>query len=173
MPKRSIDDKKLLELNSEGLDQKTIAVRLGCTASGVSRRLKVLAKRNRPLPASFDFLPDKMQRFVLAKAEGKSNTDAAMVSYDCKDRASAKTIGLRLNNSPDIQQAITDVMDSEGIDRRYLVKRLATHVDSNEPNVSLRAVDMGLRLHDSYPATKNINLNINTDIHPVDLSRYL
>jgi hypothetical protein len=30
-----------------------------------------------------------------------------------------------------------------------------------------------LKLHDAYPVEKRMNLNIEVDIHPVDLSEYL
>jgi hypothetical protein len=47
-------------------------------------------------------------------------------------------------------------------------------MEHNDPTVSLRALDMGFKLADDYPATKSMNLNVNADIlHPVDLSKYL
>lgn len=62
-------------------------------------------------------------------------------------------------------------MNDEGIDRRYLVKRLGKHIDSDEPNISLKGVEMGLKLHGEL-ANRNVNINLNVDCDPVDLSMF-
>ena len=72
----------------------------------------------------------------------------------------------------DVREAIDVLMQETGLTRRHLISRLKQHTDHDDPAVSLRAVDMGLKLTDSYPATKNVNLNANMDITPVDLTRY-
>lgn len=170
MRKPTIDNQAVWQLYQDGLTQREISKRLGCTEAAISKKIKVLKKRNAPLPESFEFLPDKVRGYVLAKAEGKNNIDAVFASHDAvTTRASAKTIATRLNSQPEVQQAITDIMNSEGIDRRYLVQKLGKHINSDEPNISLRGVEMGLKLHGEL-VNRNVNINVNVDCDPVDLS---
>lgn len=166
---RKIDDEKLLQLNAEGVEGKAIAERFGVSPAAVSKRLKRLTR-----PPVFDNLTGKEERFVMEIAAGKNQTQAAMSAFNVGSLDSAKTIGSRLMKDADIQEAITAVMEAEGLTRRYLVAKLKGHVDNAvDPSVSLRAVDMGLKLHDAYPATKNKNFNVDVSIDPVDLSKYL
>ena len=72
----------------------------------------------------------------------------------------------------DIQLAIASIMEQEGLSRTRLITRLKHHVDSGDANVSLRAVEMGLKLHDSFPAARNMVLNATIDVSPLDLSKY-
>lgn len=172
MAGRKIDDNELLRLISTGMEQQAIAQHFGVSAAAISKRLKHL-RQMEARPAVLDKLTPKEQRFVIEVASGKSQTQAAIAAFNVGTMDSAKTIGSRLARDPDIQEAITAVMESEGLDRTHLVRRLKTHVDNDrDPNVSLRAVDMGLKLHDAYPASKSMNMNINADVDPVDLSLF-
>jgi hypothetical protein len=161
------------QLYQEGIAQQEIAKRMECTEACISIKLKMLKKRYAPMPESYEFLPEKIKKFVLAKAEGKTNIDAVFESHEVTSRESAKTIGTRLNGRADVQQAIADIMNSEGVTRHKLVRKLSTHIDSDEPNISLRGVEMGLKLHGELITSKNLNVNLNVDCHPVDLGRYL
>lgn len=162
-PVKKIDDALLLQMVEEGKEQKDIAAHFGVSPAAVCKRLKKLSR-----PKALENLTAKEERFVVEIARGENQTQAAMKAFDVGSLDSAKTIGCRLMKDPDIQEAITAVMESEGLDRRYLVKKLKSHVDAPDPSVSLRAVDLGFKLHDAYPANKN--LSINADIEaPVDL----
>lgn len=165
---RKIDDQKLLKLHAEGVEGKAIAERFGVSPAAVSKRLKRLTR-----PPVFDTLTGKEERFVMEIAAGKNQTQAAMSAFNVGSLDSAKTIGSRLMKDADIQEAVTVMMDKMGLDRGYLIGKLKGHVDNAvDPSVSLRAVDMGLKLHDAYPATKNMNLNVNVDCDPVDLALF-
>jgi hypothetical protein len=74
--------------------------------------------------------------------------------------------------NPDIAEAVVAIMESEGLSRRYLVKRLRSHVDAADPQASLRAVDMGMKILSMFPTEKQVRLNVNADVCPVDLSNY-
>ena len=104
--------------------------------------------------------------------QGSSQTQAAIAAFDVGSLDSAKSIGCRLMKDDDIQEAITAVMEAEGLTRRYLVHKLKSHVDSPDPQASIRAVDMGLKLHDAYPASKTKSLNVNVDVTSADISRW-
>lgn len=169
-PKKIIDE-EMLRLADLGTPQKEIATHFNVSEAAVSKRLRRL-RQIAARPAILDRLTEKEQKFVVAIAEGKSQTQAAMDSFDVSSRDSAKAIGNRLGKDPEIQEAITAILETEGLTRRYLVRKLKSHVDAFDPTVSIRAVDMGLKLHDSYPAQKRANLNMNADVSPVDLSRW-
>ena len=173
MPKKSIDDKLLLQLAGEGHGQAIIAEKLGCSVSGVSRRLAVLKKRNKPRPAELDRLPDQQQAWVLAVASGKSNTQAAMECYNCSSRGSAKSIGSEVSKLPAVQAAVAAVLADEGITRQFLARHTRRLIESEDENVASRNVALGWTLTDSMPVAKSMNVNFNMDnICPVDLSRY-
>lgn len=164
-PVKKIDDTLLLQMVEEGKEQKDIAAHFGVTPAAVCKRLKRLTR-----PKVFENLTPKEERFVIEMVKTNNQTQSALKAFSVGSLESAKSIGHRLMKDPDIKEAITAVMESEGLDRRYLVKKLKSHVDAPDPTVSLRAVDLGFKLHDVYPAPLSKNLNINADIEaPVDL----
>lgn len=167
---RKIDDKILLEMIDGGAMQTECAERFAVTPAAVCRRLKRL--RPPPLPEAVTKLTDKQAKFAVLVASGETLTQAAFDSYECGDRLAAKSIGAKLNQNPEVREAIDVLLKETGLTRRHLFTRLRQHTDHDDPAVSLRAVDMGLRLTDSYPATKSVNLNLNADVCPVDLERY-
>lgn len=95
-------------------------------------------------------LTDKQKNFALAIAEGKSQTQAAMESHDCSTLDSAKNLGSRLMARPDIQMAVADLMQEEGLTRRYRVQKLKRHIDHPDPNVSLKGLDQSWKLDGAY-----------------------
>ena len=61
---------------------------------------------------------------------------------------------------PDIQVAVADLMQQQGLTRTYRVQKLKKHVDNRDPNVSLKALDQSWKLEGAY-TEKHVNLNIN------------
>ncbi len=168
--KKIIDD-ELLKLSESGTPQKEIAAHFKVSEAAISKRLKRL-RQIATRPEILDKLTAKEERFVMEIVEGKSQTQAAIVAFDVSSLDSAKSIGCRLMKDGDIQEAITAVMETEGLTRRYLIRKLKNHVDATDPNVSIRAVDLGLKLHDVYPASKTKNMNINAEVTSADVSRW-
>jgi len=170
---RKINDKELLYMIDKNTPQKDMAAHFGVSDAAISKRLKRL-RQIATRPAILDKLTDKEQRFVAEIVSGKNQTQAALSAFNVGSMDSAKTIGCRLAKDPEIQGAITAVLESEGLSRRYLVRKLKNHVEGIDPNVSLRALDIGLKLHDAYPATttKNLNINATLDIDPVNMEKY-
>lgn len=164
---KRVNDKELLDMLASGIPQKEIAAHFGVSPPYIAKRKKQLQ-----IPAPLAVLTPKEKRFVEEIATGASQTQAALTAFDVSSRDSAKALGCTLMKNPEIQEAITFVLESEGLSRRSLVRKLKTHVDAPDPSVSLKAVDMGLKLHDAYPATKSMNINANIDIAPVDLEKY-
>jgi hypothetical protein len=169
MRARKIHDERLLELLREGKQQKQIAHIMGVSAPAICQRLKRLL----PLPDSLKSLTEKEQRFVLEKVKGKkTNTEAALLSYEAGSRESAKVIGSQLMDRPEIRKAIDDLMELKGIGREFRIEKLGQHMKNRDPNVSLKALDMGFKLANDYPAQRNINLNADLNITPVDIGRW-
>ncbi len=169
---KHIDDSILQVMIDNGEQQKVIARFFGVSEPAISKRLKRLRKQE-VHAAVFESLSEKERLFVAARVGGDNQTKAASIAFDCGSADSAKSIGYQLSKDPRIQEAIATVMNEEGLDRRYLVKRLKRHVDNQDPHVSLKSLDMSFRLTESYPATKSINLNATLEgFVPIDLSLY-
>lgn len=168
MRQRKTNDEVILKLLKEGKNQKEIASHFGCSAVAVHKRVKRLL----PPPKSLENLTEKEQRFVIEKAKGKTNTQAALASYEVSSMESAKVIGCQLMGRLEIQKAIEELMEFHGLTRSYRIGKLKTHVDNADPTVSLKALDQSWRLDGSYAPERSVSLSANIDISPVDLSKY-
>lgn len=168
---KKINDVELLKLVESGTTRKEIADRFECSQVAVSKRLAKL-RPDSIEPLKIDSLTPKEKVFVTTIVSGETQTNSALKAYDVTTRDSAKALGSTLMSNKNIKEAIAEIRERE-IPLNHLVERLKDHVDSVDPTVSIRAIDMGLKLHDAYPVEKRMNLNIEVDIHPVDLSDYL
>ena len=144
---RKTDDNIILEMIEEGHTQKAIAKHFSVSPAAISKRLKKLLGRK---PESFERLTEKQQKFALAIAEGKTQTQAALNSHECSTLDSAKNLGSQLMARPDIQTAVAELMQEEGLTRRYRVQKLRTHIDHPDPNVSLKGLDQSWKLDGAY-----------------------
>jgi len=133
---RKTDDSIIVAMLKEGKLQKEIARHFNVSPAAICKRIK----RLQPIeePESFQNLSQKEKKFALEVADGKSQTDAAMASHDVTTRDSAKAMGYQLMQKPDIQMAIADLMQQEGLSRRYRVQKLKVAIDHADPNVSLK-----------------------------------
>jgi hypothetical protein len=155
---RRTDDDTILKMKDDGKTGREIADYFGVSPAYICKRLK----RLQPLkePESFSHLTDKQKRFVLEKAEGKSNTDAAMVAFDVTSRDSAKALGHTTMKDPDIQKAISEIMADEGLTRRHIVKKLKDLVDHPDGHISAKGIDMSSKLMDLYPKEQKVTPQI-------------
>jgi hypothetical protein len=154
MRARKIDDSRLITLKNEGRLQKDIAKILGVSEPAITKRLKRLFPERYEPPRSLEVLTDKEQRFAIGKASGRTATEAALNAFECSSRQSAKAIGCQLMGKPEVQEAITDLMDQVGLTKRYRIAKLKRHVDNKvDPHVSLKALDQSFRLDGSYAPT--------------------
>lgn len=149
---RKINDEKLLQMLEKGVEQKAIASHFGVSPAAVTKRKQYL-ERTRP-PKSFEGLTEKERQFAFRMAEGKSQTMAAMETYECSSMASAKSIGSEVAKREHVQEAISDLMNQEGLTRRYRVQRLKSHVDCKDPGISLKGIDLANRMEGLYSEEK-------------------
>jgi hypothetical protein len=168
MRARKVSDEQILNLHEQGLNQSQIGEALGVSNVAIHKRLKRIL-----VMANLEKLTPKEQKFCLAVSEGKSRTQAVMEVYDVSSRDSAKALQNTLMSKPEIVESISSLMDAHGLTRSHRIKILKKHVDNEtDPNVSIRALDMTFKLDNSYPPQRNVNLNLDCNISPVDLSKY-
>jgi phage terminase small subunit len=144
-----INKEVLLEmLRAANITQNQIAVHFGVTEAAISKMKKKLLP---VVPESFASLSEKEKRFVLARVEGKTATQAALASFECGSMASAKNIGSQLVKRDDIQIAISLIMEEEGIGRRHRIRALKKHIDNqHDAQASLKGIDIANKMEGIY-----------------------
>jgi predicted transcriptional regulator len=144
---RKTDDHVILQMLNEGKKQIEIAEHFGVSPPAICKRIKRLANQ---LPESFENLTKKKQNFVLAIAEGKTQTQAALDSHECGSLDSAKNVGSQLMKQPDIQIAVSELMQEAGLTKRYRIQKLKSCIDHPDPNVILKSLDQSWKLDGAY-----------------------
>jgi hypothetical protein len=163
---RKNDDETILAMLDEGKKQKEIAEHFGVSPAAICKLVKRIVPPE--VPESFKALTVPQQKFVLGIAEGKTRTQAAADSFEVTSKASAKSIGYQAMKKPAIQVAVAELMQEQGLDRRYRVDKLKQHIDNRDPNVSLKALDQSWKLDGAY--TENHNHNFKISIHEIEQS---
>lgn len=154
---RKTDDSIILKMLEEGHTQKAVAQFFKVSPAAISKRVKRINAVLR-VEKSLEGLTDKQKNFVIAVANGESATNAALSSFDCKGRDSAKTVGKELVRRDDVNTAISVLLAEEGLTRRYRVQKLKGHVNNVDPGISLRALDQTWRLDGEYAAEKHVHV---------------
>lgn len=143
---RKINDEEMLKMLKEGKTQREVARHFKVSEPAVSKRIRRLL----PPPKSFENLTDKEQKFVREIISGRTQMQSALNSFDVNSLESAKSLGSHLMAKPDIQLAVSQIMQQEGLSKRYRVRKLKTHVDAKDPGISLKALDQSWRLDGEY-----------------------
>ena len=147
MPRpRLIDDTKMIGLYKQGKSLKDIGKELNVSSVAIHKRIKKLNLKH--LPESLEKLTHKEKSFVLAVAEGQSRTSAVMQTFDVSSRESAKALQTTLMKDPEIRLAIDDLMEMKGIGREYRIEKLKQHLEHPDPVVSLKSLDMAMKIAD-------------------------
>lgn len=163
---RKIDDTKLLEMHKAGTPQKDIAAFFQVSPAAICKRLRRLL----PKPVSLEALTEKEQRFCQEIAKGKTQTQAALASFDVSSRESAKVIGSALMSKEEIRRAVQELLERH-LPRERRIKRLADLANHADPGAALKALDIGFKLGEDYPE-KGANIENNIALLHVDLSEY-
>jgi hypothetical protein len=151
--KRKIDLNRLPELVAEGKTQAEIAKIFKVSVPAVCKALK--REQRRQLPPAMMALTVKEQAFVMAKSTGLSGSEAAMRSFDCSSRDSAKSLASDLLKKPEIQAGISEWLAWHGLDRGERAKRWVQFVNSPDPGVSMTALRETSRMGRDYPNLRN------------------
>ena len=156
---RRTDNETIRRMKAEGKTGKSIAEYFGVSVAYICKRWK----RIQPVkePEIFSSLTGKQKKFVLAKAEGKSNTNAAMEAFEVTSRDSAKALGHNLMKDPDIDRAIQEIMCEEGLTRRHVIRRLKELVDCADGNIAIKGIDVANKLSGDYaPEKRDLRLAV-------------
>lgn len=141
---RKINDEELLQLSADGMAGKDIAEIMGCSPAAISKRLAKL--RLQAPPESFSRLTAKEQKFAVALSEGKTQTQAAMESFETGSIDSAKTIGCRLAKDPDISLAVSDLLAQVGLTKRRRAERLRDMIECPDLSIVGRGLELSYKL---------------------------
>ncbi|MBS3920057.1 MAG: HTH domain-containing protein [Deltaproteobacteria bacterium] len=155
MGQRKTNDQEILRLLKEGRNQKEIAQHFGVSPVAIHKRLKRLTPP--PEMSNFNSLTQKEKKFCIAVAEGKTQTQAVLQSYDVTSRESAKVMGSQLMAKPEIQMSVTELMDYCGVNKMYRIKRLKDIIDSPDLGIAHKGLDMSFRLDGSFAAEKHLH----------------
>uniref|UniRef100_A0A7V3KMK4 Uncharacterized protein n=1 Tax=candidate division WOR-3 bacterium TaxID=2052148 RepID=A0A7V3KMK4_UNCW3 len=156
MRARKIDDSKLLALLKEGKLQKDIAREFKVSEPAITKRLRKLFPEKYQMPDEFKNLTVREKKFVLAKAQGKSNADAVIdAGYNVVDRRSAKSLGTRLMAKEEVRISIDAALNQVGLTRLYRAQKLRQFVDSIDPVIGLKALDMSMKAGGDYESNSS------------------
>ena len=126
---KKIDNEKVLEMFKAGVPQKDIAQHFNVSCPAICKKLKRLLPAPESVLDKYNFT-DQQKQFVIEKAKGKTNTQAALASYEAGSLQSAKVIGSNLMAKPEVQQSINELLDPVGLTMLYRERRLKQHIDS-------------------------------------------
>jgi hypothetical protein len=160
---KKIDDAVLIEMSDSGTPQKDIAAHFGVSPQAICKRKRQL-EQQAATAAVLEPLTEQQKRFVAEICSGTGQSASALAAYDCLPDSS-KAIGNRLMKDERITTAINVIMESEGLTRSHLIKRLKHHIDGGCASTSMRGIEVGLKLFGELITSKN--LNINADVSPV------
>jgi len=152
-----VDVNEMLQLREQGWTQTALAERYGVSQPRIAKLIRRACPP--PEPECMADLTPQERTFVKAKAVGVSNTQAAFMAYECKDRASAKSLGSITHKRPRIQAAIREWLEHVGLTPEYRAARLKSCTDSKDPNVILKALDQSHRILGDYsPERQEVRL---------------
>ena len=126
-------------------------------------------KKPRKLPTR------KQKNFVKEYVKSGNGAKAVVASYETENLKSAAVIAHRNLNSPPVQEYMQKILDSAGLSDKFIAEGLykitkaglsSRSLKKVDPQDSLRAFDMGLKLRDRYPVQKKRieSLKVNVDL---------
>lgn len=77
----------------------------------------------------------RKKKFVAAKLKGASNTQAALAAVPNITPQSAKTIGMRLSTSVDVQESITNALEKHNLTIDRLLNKIEEKLEAKKPIV--------------------------------------
>ena len=144
--RRKTDDKIILQMLEDGHSQKEIAIHFGVSPAAICKRVARLSA----YPKTLKELSPKEQRFAVSVAEGKSQTQSAIDAYDVSSMGSAKSLGSQLIQKPRVNAAISELMEYHGMGRHYRVQKLKEHLDSPDPVISLKSLEISYKADGTF-----------------------
>ncbi len=144
--RRKTDDKIILQMLEDGHSQKDIAKHFDVSPAAICKRVARLSA----FPKTLKGLSPKEVRFAVSVAEGKSQTRSAIEAYDVSSMGSAKSLGSQLMKKPRVNAAISELMEYHGMGRSYRVQKLKEHLDSPDPVISLKSLEISYKADGTF-----------------------
>lgn len=104
----------------------------------------------------------KQRMFVKEYASTGNATQAALHSYNCSTPKSADAVARETLDNPRVQLAISELMKERGLDNENLLSTHKELLESSDPAIRLRALDMAYKLNGSY---KHVQLILSRSEH--------
>ena len=98
----------------------------------------------------------KQRRFLRLYSETGNGTQSALAAYDTKDAGTAAAIAAETLRKPQVQAAVAELLDANGLSDRKLAEIHAHYLalyqsdDPQEKAIGLKALDMAYRLRGAY-----------------------
>ena len=147
--RRKTDDKIILQMLEDGHSQKDIAKHFDVSPAAICKRVARLSA----YPKTLKDLSPKEVRFAVSVAEGKSRTQSAIDAYDVSSMGSAKSLGSQLMKKPRVNAAISELMEYHGMGRSYRIQKLKEHLDSPDPVISLKSIEISFKADGTFRET--------------------
>ena len=121
----------------------------------------------------------KQKEFAKKEVELRNGTEAAMQTYNCKNRNVAANISSNLHRNPKVKAEIEKVLEENGVKEDIVAKRLSEAMDANVVTVSegeavqsgvadhqirLKAATTAAQMLDMFPPTRTESRNLNIDL---------
>lgn len=104
-------------------------------------------------------LSKKQADFIKFYLETGNGTKAALKAYDTDDYMTAHSIAVENLQKPTIKSYIEAMMDEAGFDDSYLKNMHKKLLESENPSIVLKALDMAYKLKGSYTRGKLTVIN--------------
>lgn len=140
---------KLKELLDTGISQRQAAKQLGFSEKSVCQAVKKLNRLTKFLE-----LPESEQTFIKALAGGASQGAAAAEAFECSSPGSARAVGCQHMQKPEVKAAFAEWMAYKGMGREQRAEKLIKHIEDEDPSVSLRALEIGMKAASDFPDPK-------------------
>lgn len=164
--KKIIIDQELLDMHRKGFTRHQMSEHFGVSTTAINKRLKRLLIPTTVILDKYN-LTEKERLFVTEKASGKTNAIAVMSAYDVASKESAKAMGTKLMDKPDVRLAIDDLMEAQGLGRAYRVQKLKGFVEHPDPNIGLKALQTAMKAGRDFPEQQVNITNQNISIYEI------
>ena len=144
--RRKINSGTLLKMLEDGHTQKECAVHFDVSPAAICKHVKRLSA----YPKTLKDLSPKEVRFAVSVAKGKSQTQSAIDAYEVSSMGSAKSLGSQLMKKPRVNAAISELMEYHGMGRSYRVQKLKEHLDSPDPVISLKSLEISYKADGTF-----------------------
>jgi len=168
---RKVDQNKIIELANSGMKASEISRILGISKPSAIENLKKLGyervehgKWKLMEVPTMKGLKEKEKEYVRGRAEGLSQADAALKANMATTKASAASIGTRLEKREAINTPIQDMLYAAGIGRLDRANKLGELLHHQDANIALKAISESNKMDGVYEQKVTIKVQDQAEI---------